>query len=414
MTSQIEIGRFGSDIETSEIDVWDMGGDRVQVSGDVWCDSVAEAFAARQQILGLADNPDEPLVPVSWVEDASLDGMYEVVASSVNTEQMTLLNGVLPWSVTLRRPRGSASMISEQILSGAARDGYFGVLTPRYWTAAQAAYTWSSSTGSPTVATGSRKSYSPAGVTQFDIIEHSSLADATVTSLTSPGAFYAGAVRLRMGDTLYTQVGRQVANKYAGWEIDNGLVKVTGVTVASGNLCTIEFYPSSGSAAPTVVYTLNLGYYSGSWSDLAINAQAITCTRNSPEEVSIRMRGQATVDISVRRGDRGATLTVRGGASRAWGVGFDTTTACTTIDANNKGVYVTTADADANKPIIVGSNTVTRDTTNGRVYRTSAATSWQAYIGTTYTGASAPDTAVWQQEAWYAAMGEIVRPVSVG
>jgi hypothetical protein len=414
MTSQIEIGRFGSDIETSEIDVWDMGGDRVQVSGDVWCDSVAEAFAARQQILGLADNPDEPLVPVSWVEDASLDGIYEVVASSVNTEQMTLLNGVLPWSVTLRRPRGSASMISEQILSGAGRDGYFGVLTPRYWTATQGSYAWASRTGSPTVATGSRNSYSPAGVTPFDVLEHSSLADATVTSFAVPAAFYAGAVRLRMGDPLYTQIGRQTANESHDWEIDNGLIKISS-PADSSDLCDVKFYPSSGSAAPTVTYTLDLAHYSGGWTVLTPPTQGVTCTRNGIEEASLRFRGTnaITLDISVRRGDRGATFTMRGG-SRNWGIGFDTTTACTVIDANNKGVYVTTADADANKPILVGSNTVTRDLTEGRIYRTSAATSWQAYIGTTYTGAAAPDTAVWQQEAWYAAMGEIVRPVSVG
>lgn len=416
MGSQITIGRFGLDIETTEIDTWDMGGDRVQVSGEIYCQSVAEALAARQQILGLADNPDEPLVPVEWVEDSSLTGMYEVVASSVDTAQMTLVNGVLPWSVTLRRPRGSASMILEQILSGAGRDGYFGVLTPRYWDAVFSAtsYGWKSSTGSPTTATGSRNGYTPAGVVPFEIIEHSSLADATVTSYAIPEVLYVGAVRLRMGSTLYTQVGRQVANTKDDWEIDNGFVKVSSPT-NSGDLCEIQFYPDSGTDLPTVTYTLVAGTYSGSWSDIFFTPNVITCTRNAVEEVSIRLRGLAdpSVDITVRRGDRGAIFTFRG-ASNTYGIGFDTTTACTTIDASNKGIYANAADADTNIPILVGSGTVTRDTTNGRVRRTSADTSFQAYAGYTYTGASAPDTAVWLQEAFYAAMGETVRPVSVG
>lgn len=414
MASQIVIGRFGLDIETTEIDTWDMGGDRVQVSGEIYCTSVAEALAARQQILGLADNDDEPMVPVAWVEDSSLDGIYEVVSSKVETAQMTLTNGVLPWSVVLRRPRGSASMVREQILTGAGRDGYFGVLTPRYWTAVYGDAAFESSTGSPTGSTGSdRLPYNATIQEKQAIIEHSSLADATVTSYAAATAHYYGAVTLRTGSTLYAKVGRQIDNTPTDWEIDNGLVKVAAAT-SSADLCELQFYPSSGSALPTVTYTLTAGQFSGAWSDMALSAQVITCTRSSAEEVSIRLRGtNFTVDISVRRGDRGAVFTFRG-VTRKYGIGFDATTACTVIDANNKGVYVTTADADANKPILVGSNTVTRDLVEGRIYRTNTGTSWQAYAGYTYTGAAAPDTAVWLQEAFYAAMGEVARSVSVG
>lgn len=414
MASQITIGRFGLDITTSEIDTWDMGGDRVQVSGEVYCTSVGEALAARQQILGLADNPDEPIVPVFWVEDSSLDGMYEVVSSKVETAQMTLTNGVLPWSAVLRRPRGSASMITEQILSGAGRDGYLLVLTPRFWSAVPALSSWVSSTGSPTSPTGflGRIPYNASpGLESQSIIENSSLADATVTTYSPPAAHYYGAVTLRTGDPLYAQVGRQIANTPDDWEIDNGLVKITN-PANTAHVCDIEFYPSGGLTTPTVTYSLEYGYFDGSWTTGGYNPEVITCIRNGREEVSVRLRGDVTIDISLRRGDRGVIFTVRG-TSAKHGIGFDTTTACTNIDANNKGIYVTTADADANQPILVGSNTVTRDTTNGRVYRTNAGTSFQVYAGYTYTGAAAPDTAVWLQEAFYAAMGEVARVVSV-
>ena len=414
MASQIVIGRFGLDIETTEIDVWDMGGDRVQVSGEIYCTSVAQALAARQQVLGLADNDDEPLVPVAWVEDSSLDGIYEVVSSKAETAQMTLTNGVLPWSVVLRRPRGSASMIVEHILNGAGRDGYFGVLTPRYWGSVRGSSTWSSSTGLPTTTTGTRTPYNASimGLEQQNIIEHSSLADSTVTSYAPPSTHYYGAVTLKTGTSLYTQIGRQIANTPDDWEIDNGLVKITN-PANTDHVCDIQFYPSSGSATPTVTYSLEYATWTGSWGSGPYYPDVITCTRNGCEEVAIRLRGSVSIDISLRRGDRGAVITIRG-TSAKHGIGFPTTTACTAIDANNKGIYVTTADADANQPILVGSNTVSRDTTNGRVYRTNAGTSFQVYAGCTYTGASAPDTAVWLQESFYAAMGEVSRRVSVG
>lgn len=415
MASQITIGRFGLDIETTEIDTWDMGGDKVQVSGEIFCSSVAQALAARQQILGLADNGDEPIVPVAWVEDSSLDGMYEVLSTRVETAQMTLTNGVLPWSAVLRRPRGGASMITEQILSGAGRDGFFAVITPRFWTVAGYASKWSSSTGSPTSSTGQRNYYDPSSVYVFDVIEHSSLADATVTNYQAPAGHYGGAVRLRMGDPLYTQIGRQTPNETLDWEIDNKIVKVSAPASGLNDLCDIEFYPPSGTDLPTVTYTLKLGQYTGgAWSNTGFNPQTVTTTRNGREEVSIRLRGAAqSVDISLRRGDRGAVFTIRADTSSRWGIGFSTTTACTVIDANNKGVYKTVADADANVPILVASGTVTRDLVEGRVYRSANGSSVQVYAGSSYTGAAAPDTAVWLQEAFYAAMGEVARVVSV-
>lgn len=412
MASQIIIGRFGLDIETSELDTWDMGGDRVQVSGEVYCTSVAEALAARQQILGLAENGDEPLVPVSWVEDSSLDGFYEVVSSKVDTAQMTLTNGVLPWSAVLRRPRGSSSMVTEQILSGGFRDGAVFVLTPRFWTAVAGTVGFSSSTGSPTAALGTREPYNATTPETLGILTHADLADATVTCFAPPTAHYDGAVTLRMGDPLYTIVGRQTPNTPTDWEIDNGLIKITPPAVAT-DLCDVQFYPSSGTALPTVTHALRLGEFLGSWADHSLDPSVVTCTRNGREEVSIRLRGTSrTVDISVRRGDRGAILSIAG-PSIPHGVGWATSTPSTTIDASNKGIYANSADADANIKILVGSGTVTRDTGAGRVYRSASGLTFQAWVGNSYTTPGAADTAVVLQEAFFAAMGEVARVVSV-
>jgi hypothetical protein len=412
MASQIIIGRFGLDIETSEVETWDMGGDQVQVSSLCFCANVATALAARQQILGLANNPDEPVVPVVWVEDDSLTGFYEVVSSRVETSEMTLTEGLLPWSATLRRLRGSASMITEQIIGGGYRDGAALVLTPRFWAAASSLSNWSSSTGLPTSATGIRSYYDATSVVPFDILEDATLADATVTNYAPPTDHYAGAVTLRMGDTLFAVVGRQTPNETMGWEIDNRFVKVTNAGNAN-DLCDIEFYPPSGTDLPTVTYTLRTGAFSGAWADVSLVPQVVTCTRNAREEVAIRIQGTTlTVDVTVRRGDRGAIFTVRGPSARH-GIGFDTTTACTNIDASNKGVYLTTPDADDNVPILVASGAVTRDTTNGRVYRTTNGTSVQVYAGGSYDSAAVPDTPVWLQEAFFAAMGEVARVVSV-
>ena len=411
MASQIIIGRFGLDIETSEIDTWDMGGDRVQVSGEVYCDSVAEALAARQQILGLAENNDEPLVPVYWVEDTSLDGMYEVVSSRVETAQMTLTNGVLPWSAVLRRPRGGSSMITESILAGAGRDGFAFVLTPRYWLAAPGG----STTSIQSLSVGSaRNPYNATTGEPMQIFEGSSLANTTATSYAPPTSHYDGAPTLRVGDPLYTVVGRQIANTPLDWEIDNGLIKVSAPATLN-DLCDVQFYPSSGTALPTVTYPVRLGSFSaGSWANTSTVPQVITCNRNGREEVTIRLRTAGeTIDISVRRGDRGAIFTVRGSSTRH-GLAWKNTLASTTIDASNKGIYANAADADAIIPILVASGTVTRDTTNGRVYRSANGTSVQVYVGSSYTGAAAPDTAVWLQEAFFAAMGETARVVAVG
>ena len=344
-------------------------GDRVSISGTI---VGADAYAARaqvQQVLGLSNNDDEPVVPVVYGND-DLDGFYTVVSSGV--EQLGPITGKSRrYSVELERVVGYANPWFEVIAQSVVRtNGY---------------------------------NASPAGIIaaflstyELDVAATFSLADQTTTedwpAANSPGITldtytatapvapisyrYSGPafshligrcrVEVQQNGAWYEVVGRQVpANSI--WRISNGIVRLTSAIGATPGK--IEFY----DAAAVAWEGININHVSGtspgtgyrSLGGIGFGDQTIkptlTILRNSPEEVIVRTwqagGSYGTTPGITYRLQRGARQFICNATSANYfvdiGINHSTTTAMT---GGGAGYAVdTTANGNGNK-LVIGTN----------------------------------------------------------
>lgn len=330
--------------------------------------------AMRQQVLGLVDNADEPVVPVTWTLDSQYDGFYRVTSVSVDVGQLVFQNRYSrDCSITLERLIGYAAPEFEITTQSVVRTNVHAITTP---SCVVGVFQTPSSTNAYQYDLGSLRSSTTTTTATVDtgdtITIFKANAPTTTTSWTfavAPAKFYVGACRVevRRSGTWYTVTGRSV-DITAGtvWRISNGLVRVTsfdGSThgtfevwdqTASGGVGAWEstsiqhvYVPTSGINAGNTVAggkvgaTPNQGY-----------AGPIAILRNAPEQVTVRVRGiNEMVTWSLQRGAYNAMCTFNsanpGGASGIQGVGlaFATNTACTAFTG---GIWQTSADANGN------------------------------------------------------------------
>lgn len=390
MTGRITIGRFGLDLDTTEIDTWNVSDGRVQVSGECFFSTVAEGLAARQQVAGLVEYPDP--VYVSWADDSTQDGFYRVVAATANTGDLTLVTGNLPWSVTLERSRGYAGLQPEIAISAITRAvapvlaGYYqyAVCTP---TAYAKKYSSTPTVTTRTILGGATLDHAANGVGSRAVLTG------------TPDLLYVGAVKIRMGDPLYTVIGRQNENLPDDWELSNGITTVTPPTGTAG-LFKIQTVTSAGAAA-TVTYEVNLGsIITGTFTDVtAITRDTVVVVRESIESCAIRIAGRVTaastlytytLDLILNRGDRGVVAVFESSGSRQWGAAWSTTIASTLLASLDGALQANSADADSNKPVlaIVANATNTDDAANGKVWIDSALTLCTIFASSSCAGSA--------------------------
>lgn len=217
-------------------------GDRLSLTFDILPATLAEAKVRRQQVLGLADNPDEPVVPVTWSDDSDYDGYYHVASASVSPTITYLTGRLLRCSVELERIGGGyAKPMIEVAVAAAVRSNQQSVTTLN----PPAASGW--------LVTGFPVGNGEAGNTAslFTLAGYGSplgtatgnLQTATIASLTNatsdvlwyysqPADFYDGAAMIEVsrdnGSTWYPVVGRQIPSGVTlYWRISNGLVRVS-------------------------------------------------------------------------------------------------------------------------------------------------------------------------------------------
>ena len=82
----LTIGRCGLDVTHDDVQSLDDTGTEVRISGWLKASSLADAKVLRQQLLGHVNNPDEPVVPVTWSTDSTLDGYYRVNSASAGRQ----------------------------------------------------------------------------------------------------------------------------------------------------------------------------------------------------------------------------------------------------------------------------------------------------------------------------------------
>lgn len=366
------IGRVGYDIPLYEVSQWTNSGGQTQITGRIGFTSpankVADAITARQQLLDLLDNPDEPAVPLRYAPDPTLDGYYvvdDVKVSLDASSESPYDEGRWRFEIALTPFATAAAPIAEITVQGSLRSGDLAALTAGYPVVAfpstatepfidaiTGAYVVASRTsedGAITIGLGSLP-----GPLIFR-------ARAGIT----PAAWYTAACKIEHGSPLRQVIGRRVSPAPATWRISNGLVRV------SGSLTALTVSAFDGSTWDPISWTIATN--SGTFPLGPITA--VVVLRNSPECVSVRLvaatspvvgsafPGRCYVDLTLYAGDRLLYGSLTSDTSFNWSVKRSTAEAGTTF-----GVIAQTAtstDAQGNRYQAMTYATHTNDGTQG-------------------------------------------------
>jgi hypothetical protein len=372
-------------------------GERVTITGAILAASATELRMRWAQIRGLAGNEDEPIVPVTWTIDTTLDGYYWVRGVSVSPIGPEKgVNG--RFAIELERVGGGfakpaieVNYVMADITNphGVTERGRIGVpntgqevnpfplvFAPSYIT----------------TETGAVALISP------EPIAEPLPRSGTVRYWVPPVDFYDGAATLEVlvGATWYPVTGRQLPTNFTRWRLTNGWFRFGPTVTATPFYMLAEGW--NGSAWITVG-TFERGLFNGgSWTRHDFGATNPTFAtipgtstlsvpqilRNGPETVTIRIpqvygfeswslaRGEAFV-----RGYYQDTAAVASGGSIQYGVASSTAIAVT------DGVYgmVRTTASSGFKFFVAETVANTVDTTNARVYATSGVNALNFAIG---------------------------------
>lgn len=305
---KLQIGRFGIELASGEVQSADSSGSSITLEGGTAYADLEQSLALRQQLLGYVDSPDEEFVPVVWDEYPAFNGYYRVTGASVDGKPGQAAVGKVMFSCDLERVQGSAAALIELTLLGTKRQDATG------WSAPTPTY------GLPEAAQSALETYIDAGLTsrngayiemtrsgeQGDVLVcASSFGKSTVDYYIDPARYYDAAATLRVGETpeLRVAVGRQIANRPDAWSLSNGILEVRPVV---GDTLTLQFRMwSDDDWSPWETAEFQQGV---SHQGLPA-AHSITVLRNSPESVTIRLltaseRNPVALDLTLRRGSR--------------------------------------------------------------------------------------------------------------
>lgn len=293
---RLTVGRVGIDVPTMVPAQWNQSGDRISIAGQLTANNSVGAALLRQQLAGYVGNDDEPVVPVTWAEDPTVDGYYRVLSTSVASRPASLYSNLWDFAIEL-----------ERVADGWRRSGFESVLTSAW--AANAAGRASSNAkrwlAFPTTLTDINHSprtirYGADG--NVAILEPSTF---PVRWGIAPADYYSNAATLRVGGGVV--VGDQIdsASPY-GWVLSNGVMEVRLASeleagIANRGDLAIRWRLASGwSAWKGFRISTN-----DSGPPLMSYATSVRVIRNSPAEVAIRItavNGQAGSFVTVRHG----------------------------------------------------------------------------------------------------------------
>lgn len=381
-------------------------GDRLSFTVDLIGSSVDHLKALRQQLLGLVDNPDEPVVSFTWSEDPSFDGWYRVRSVSVDSTEVMLSTGTVPRGVkvSLEQIPGFANPWFEVMSRSVVRTNGHGVTAPKG--------IWASYAVDPTstrqavdlqpliafAAAGTSSTLTTDGGTVTVIRDTSPLPRTSYRFLYTAAAAYIGAARIEVlyGSSWYQVIGRQVPPRSV-WRITNGFVRLTSANGATPGM--IEVWNGSAwesinivhhSATSPAAAPFGIGLGDGT-------AQAsLTIVQNSPEEVRVSCEATNTAPIKilyrVQRGARHVAWswkspsTTVAGSFRKYGLGFDSTHAAA-VTAFTGGVANTANDVNGNRVVFGTAEAFSTDLVTGRVFLTLQSNTSSGYVGVDLNGA---------------------------
>lgn len=388
--SILTIGRVGLDADQVEVNDWDQSGRTISVSGELWS-TVADAKVLRQQLAGYVDNLDEPIVPVTWSEDSSVDGYYWVRSADVTTMPVSLVTGIFGFSVTLEQVDGFAGPLMETVITGAVRSNAHSITSSN----AVAAIGVSDEVlefndSSNPVSSGKFTRSAEDGTVR--IIKTNTYVRRQSFSI-APADWYLTSARIELGSPLRAVVGSQIPETMTDWRLSNGLVRVA---ITASGFTLSGWDGSAWSTAKVLQFT---------FSGTAISTYTIAgvrVLRNSPEECILRVsfdipsalltalgagavRGYA--DVALRRGDRMARFVlVTSRTLSTPGVKLQTTEAGTNLTG---GLRATSNDADGHRYVLSTPVAHTTDTTNGAIAATGTIDEFPFAAGLEIDGSSA-------------------------
>jgi hypothetical protein len=324
----ISIGRVGLDIDGLQTPLGNGGyarqGDVLRLQGRMRASTATDGLWLREQLLGLAGNPDEPWVRLLWADAQHASGLYTVEDVAVDSFGLTLTTGGSPYSVTLRRLDSFAAPQFETWMTygGPLVNGHGATeFTPQLglpggsFSAHASTNAWSLTQASTRAASG---------VTALKLAAPSSYSNGVAYQGQMSWAcpvdnVYDGTVSIEVAagpsSELRTLVGRQVAGTYAasGWRVTNGLIRVTP---NAGKLAVSVWDGAAWTTAKE--YTITGSSYNGPISAFT----GLAVLRNSPDQCVIRLwctstptvaiasRGVLTLDVAVTRGHRHASCAI--------------------------------------------------------------------------------------------------------
>ncbi len=436
----VQFGRCGIDVALDEASSLSIGRrvgsssagrvageDDVTLSGWILTATQSDAFAARQQMLGHMDNQWEPQIPFLSGVDVDASGYLVPVSADVSSVLGVSYQGSgkygFQYRVTGQRTAASSMPRLQARLSGALRpNAHSAVLadTTPWHGYASSALGYAFGARGDTAATR----VGPGG-TWNHLYSAQAYQDGFATWTSPPASYYDMAAYFSAGSPLRTVVGRQfdAATNRVLWEIGNGLFKI-GPGSGTGLLT----FTMPVAATPSVWGTpivLDVGWWGGAWFRFGTpSITNVSVVYNAPELCIVRLTVTTllagvssfyVVDIAVRRGDRGAVVTVKAPVNRKWGMGFNATTGCsqTLIHGNGTGIRVTADDGDHNRMHIFTSAANTVDLVNGRCYNF-AGTGQQTFYVVGEVGGSTSavqDTSTTLQSNFFVAQNESQRVV---
>lgn len=353
-------------------------GDEVSVRGEVRGSEQASLGALRAAVAQLQgygpQNTDEPRVPVTWAQDPSLDGFYEVISVDVGAEVSGRLSAtadyrtlVVPFSAKLVRVTSFEAPLVEVRVVGGLRANDHSITDLRGWVGLPPSsvlihgYQLAAGAGTDT---GAGESHT--GLVLFDngIVPDEILRDDSVTFSTAPSDTYDAAAKIEVtydsGSTWHVVTGRQVDNLPTAFRISNDRIRVTH---SATNVFTFSGYLGGWESK-----NFQVTYNANSATSLGTPA-SLTVLRNSPECCIIRLWMSAAgagkgayLDLKVSRGAwwLDAALGSPTNVNTDFGVFRDASEAATDITG---GIEATSADANGNKFQWYTPETVTTVTT---------------------------------------------------
>lgn len=408
----LTIGRFGVDVTTNGPSAFSLSGDQLRISGPMRVSSVADMKTLRQQLSGYIDNPWEPVVPVTWTTDTSVNGYYTVDDVTIDVPTFGYKNGFASFDATLTRVRGYGGPVTESVCTGTARAGKPGGVTASTWHAVpSAAYAFNAATPGTISATRT----GPGG-NIYPRTHATAYYSARPTFIMPTANWYDMAATIKSSGSV--MVGRQFDPSYTSWELSNGLVKMTTSSARSPswNLyapiyatpaswgTAVQIQPAKMTGGPTVL------------SAISVDQPTLTVLRNAPEECIIRLTygsGGAVVpvivDLGLRRGSRFFTVTMNSLTSDAWALSGGTN--MNVALAAGGGYRNSAADADGNRLVMCSGQTPTTPASLAGIALNASGTFFDAMVGHEVGGgsAAAPDRATDMRDQFMAAITETQR-----